>query len=100
MIGYNEGKKLFRIFFLTKINISWELMNLNDYSNMKHADSFCPICKTSEISLYDEYHGETFCAKCGLVLHRQDSRKSAVEYINEARETEQSFRRHLNQQLK
>ena len=45
-------------------------MKLNDfYKNMKHTGGTCPSCKNSESVLFDEFHGETFCAKCGLVLN-------------------------------
>ena len=54
-------------------------MKLNNECKMKHADSFCPICKSSDYSLFDEHRGETFCAKCGLVLHESNNRKSIVE---------------------
>ncbi|WP_405296417.1 TFIIB-type zinc ribbon-containing protein [Methanobrevibacter sp.] len=50
---------------------------------MKHADSFCPICKSSDYSLLDEHMGETFCVKCGLVLHESNNRKSIVELFEE-----------------
>lgn len=54
-------------------------MKLNDfYKNLKHTKRKCPFCKNSESVLFDEFHGETFCAKCGLVLHNS-TRKSVVE---------------------
>jgi len=69
-------------------------MKLNE-TQMKHADSYCPICKTSEHTLYDEFHGESYCCTCGLVL--QDSaRKSIVELIEEAKKREHEFRNYLN----
>ena len=43
-------------------------MKLNDFKNMKHTDGYCPICKNQSEILYDEFHGETFCCKCGYVL--------------------------------
>lgn len=58
-------------------------MKLNE-NNFKHAGSFCHACKTSEYTLYDEVHGETYCVKCGLVLHQVNTRKSNVELTNEA----------------
>lgn len=55
-------------------------MKLNDfYKNMKHTGGTCPSCKNSESVLYDTFHGETFCAKCGLVMHNT-TRNSIVEH--------------------
>ena len=55
-------------------------MKLNDfYKNMKHTGGTCPYCKNSESVLYDEFHGETFCAKCGFILH-YSARNSDVEH--------------------
>ena len=44
-------------------------MKLNDLKNMKHTGGTCPSCKNSESVLYDTFHGETFCAKCGFVMY-------------------------------
>lgn len=53
-------------------------MKLNDfYKNMKHTGGSCPFCKNSGSVLFDEFHGETFCAKCGFVFN--STRKSVVE---------------------
>ena len=57
-------------------------MKLND-KNLKHTGGDCPSCNSQGQVLYDEFHGETFCAKCGLVLHTP-TRKSMVELIEEA----------------
>lgn len=55
------------------------VMKLNDfYKNLKHTGRVCPFCKNSESVLFDTFHGETFCAKCGLVL-QNSTRKSVVE---------------------
>lgn len=53
-------------------------MKLNE-NNFKHTGSFCPACKTSEYSLYDEFHGETYCVKCGQILHETTTRNSIVK---------------------
>ena len=60
-----------------------DVMKLNNEYKMKHADSYCYICKSSDYSLFDEHRGETFCAKCGLVLHESNNRKSIVEIVEE-----------------
>jgi len=73
-------------------------MKFNE-NKMKHADSYCPICKTSEHTLFDEFHGETYCSKCGLVLHGT-ARTSIVELIKEAKKREQDFRKYLESKLK
>ena len=44
-------------------------MNLNE-CNFKHARMYCYSCKTQSHTLYDEFHGEIYCSKCGIVLHR------------------------------
>jgi ribosomal protein S27E len=45
------------------------LMNIDTMSeyNHKHVQTTCPECKHTEI-LVDPFHGETYCAHCGLVL--------------------------------
>ena len=58
-------------------------MKLNDFKNMKHTDGYCPICKNQSEILYDEFHGETFCCKCGYVLSNP-ARYSVVEIIEKA----------------
>ena len=58
-------------------------MKLNDFKNMKHTQGDCPCCYSQRSVLFDEFHGETFCAKCGLVLH-STTRNSVVEFIEEA----------------
>ncbi|MBQ6344994.1 MAG: TFIIB-type zinc ribbon-containing protein [Methanobrevibacter sp.] len=55
-------------------------MKLNDFKNYKHTGGTCPSCNTQSVVLYDEFHGETFCPKCGLVLS-SPARKSVVELI-------------------
>ncbi|MGN0176655.1 MAG: TFIIB-type zinc ribbon-containing protein [Methanobrevibacter sp.] len=45
------------------------VMKLNNYTILKHAERYCPFCKTSGFTLLDEFHGEIFCEKCGTVLH-------------------------------
>lgn len=69
-------------------------MKLNDY-NLKHTGGNCPSCKTQSSVLYDELHGETFCGKCGLVLH-SPTRKSIVELIEEAEKKNKEQRNKLN----
>lgn len=69
-------------------------MKLNE-KNLKHTDGFCPICKNSEYTLFDGFHGETYCSKCGYVLH-SSTRNSIVEHEREAKEKEKDFTNHLN----
>ncbi|MBQ9658514.1 MAG: TFIIB-type zinc ribbon-containing protein [Clostridia bacterium] len=83
--------------FTKKLN---DVMKLNEYLRMKHADRYCPICKTSAYSLFDENRGETFCAKCGLVLHESHKRKSVVKQIKEAKIKEEKFKTYLKSKLK
>ena len=35
--------------------------------NYPHIRITCPECKSKEI-LYDNFHDETFCEKCGLII--------------------------------
>ena len=35
--------------------------------NYKHINVICPECKNNQI-LVDDFHQETYCTKCGLVL--------------------------------
>ena len=65
-------------------------MKLNEYKKMKHAERFCPICKSSDYSLFDEHRGETFCANCGLVLHESNNRNLTVELSEETGEKPES----------
>lgn len=51
---------------------------------MKHAERYCPFCKTSDYTLLDEFHGEVFCEKCGLVIQGTYNRNSIVELENKA----------------
>jgi len=59
-------------------------MKLNE-TLFKHADGTCPSCNNSESVLFDEFHGETYCSQCGLVLH-STARNSIVEIMREAKE--------------
>lgn len=52
---------------------------------MKHADTYCHICKTSEYTLFDEFHGEIFCTNCGSVVHETYTHKSTVKQITETK---------------
>ena len=37
--------------------------------NCKHVTGWeCPYCEETEEILYDEYRGEIFCWKCGLIF--------------------------------
>lgn len=51
---------------------------------MKHVERYCPFCKTSDYTLLDEFHGEVFCEKCGLVIQGTYNRNSIVELENKA----------------
>ena len=51
--------------------------------NMKHSERYCPLCETQSIVCYDEFHGETFCTTCGLVL-QDTTRISVVELMIKA----------------
>jgi transcription initiation factor TFIIIB Brf1 subunit/transcription initiation factor TFIIB len=77
--------------------LGW-VMKLNE-THYKHAGGTCPYCKNSEQLLFDEFHGETYCTQCGLVLH-SSARNSIVEIIREAEEKEKrrekNFRKYLN----
>ena len=55
---------------------------------MKHAERYCPFCKTSDYTLLDELHGEIFCEKCGIVIHGTNNRNSVVKFEEEARRKE------------
>ena len=37
-------------------------------STYKHVQTTCPECK-HDIILHDEHRQETFCEKCGLIIH-------------------------------
>ena len=51
----------------------------------------CPECKSDNI-LYDNFHDETFCNHCGLIL--QDNRLSLItELMREDKERERAIRR-------
>ena len=59
--------------------------------NHKHIRIICEECKSDNI-LVDQYHGETYCLHCGLVL--QDT---TIFQITKAIEAEERKNRHLNQ---
>lgn len=54
----------------------------NEYNN-KHINIICPECKSEDI-LIDDFHQETYCTQCGLVL--QDNTIFKVTLIIEAEE--------------
>ena len=41
---------------------------MQDETTFPHVQTTCPECKHTEI-LYDSFHQETYCTRCGLVLH-------------------------------
>ena len=51
--------------------------------NYKHINIICPECKSEDI-LVDDFHQETYCTHCGLVL--QDNTIFKVTLIIEAEE--------------
>ena len=63
---------------------------------MKHAERYCPFCKTSDYTLLDQFHGETFCEKCGFVFQGHNNRKSIVEFEEKAKMKEKNFNNYLN----
>lgn len=67
---------------------------------MKHAGRFCPSCKTSDYTLFDEFRGETFCGKCGFVFPGQNNRKSVVKLEEEARKKELFIRNLWKKRIK
>ena len=44
------------------------------FKNMKHAEIECPVCeklkKDCKKVYYDEWHDESVCKKCGLVIKK------------------------------
>ena len=60
-----------------------------EYNN-KHINIICPECKSDNI-LKDDFHQETYCTNCGLVL--QDT---TIFKITRAIEAEERKNRHLN----
>ncbi|WP_406532496.1 TFIIB-type zinc ribbon-containing protein [Methanobrevibacter sp.] len=66
---------------------------------MKHAARHCPFCKTSDYTLFDEFRGEVFCEKCGLVFHGTNSRNSVVKLEEEARKKELSTKKSWNKKI-
>lgn len=74
-------------------------MKIREY-NLKHANAYCPVCKNSEHTRFDHVHGETYCAKCGLVLHDINARKSVVKYMEEARKKELFIRNLWKKRIK
>ena len=86
MKGYkknNQDNKKKNIFFF---KIFWDVMKLNE-TNFKHTGGNCPFCKSEQI-LFDEFHGETYCTECGLIIHTVYARKSIVELIRESQKKE------------
>lgn len=63
---------------------------------MKHAERYCPFCKTSDYTLLDEFHAEVFCEKCGSVLPGPNNRKLIVELEIKAKMKEKRFNDYLN----
>ena len=64
-------------------------------------DAICPECKSNQI-LVDEFHQETYCTKCGLVL--QDNTIFQVSLVIAAEENKNHnlhrFWRETNRQIK
>ena len=69
--------------------------------NYKHINIICPECQSNQI-LVDEFHQETYCTKCGLVL--QSPIIFRITEIIEAEEnrnhTLHEFWRETNRQIK
>ena len=51
----------------------------------------CPECKTEQV-LYDTFHNETFCNKCGLIL-KDNSLSLITDLMQEDRDKERAIRR-------
>jgi len=62
--------------------VKLDVMKLNDFKNYKHTGRKCPSCNQGVV-LFDTHHGETFCTKCGLVLH-SPAWKSVVELMRKS----------------
>lgn len=39
------------------------------FHKMQHTRTPCPQCKTNTHTVYDNWHGETFCTQCGYIIH-------------------------------
>jgi transcription initiation factor TFIIIB Brf1 subunit/transcription initiation factor TFIIB len=69
--------------------------------NYKHINVICPECKNNQI-LVDDFHQETYCTKCGLVL--QDNTIFKLSNVIQAEEnknrTLNMFWRETNRQIK
>ena len=69
--------------------------------NYKHINIICPECKNNQI-LVDDFHQETYCTKCGLVL--QDNTIFKLSNVIQAEEnknrTLNMFWRETNRQIK
>ena len=67
-----------------------ERMTFNDNYNYKHANRYCPICKSNE-TLHDEHHGEIFCSNCGFVLQRNITQYQVVKHNEEPEKRKQKW---------
>ena len=69
--------------------------------NYKHINIICPECKNNQI-LVDEFHQETYCTKCGLVL--KDNTIFKLSNVIQAEENKNQnlhrFWRETNRQIK
>ena len=69
--------------------------------NYKHINIICPECKNNQI-LVDDFHQETYCTKCGLVL--QDNTIFKLSNVIQAEENKNQnlhrFWRETNRQIK
>ena len=94
----SDNLEKFKIKIFLVCELEYVVMKLKE-NQMKHASRFCPTCRTSEHTLFDENRGEIFCSRCGLVL-QDTARTSIVELIKEAKRHENDFRIKLNSKLK
>jgi transcription initiation factor TFIIIB Brf1 subunit/transcription initiation factor TFIIB len=78
----------------------YEYDTMSEYNN-KHINVICPECKSTDI-LVDDFHQETYCTKCGLVL--KDTSIFRVSLVITAEEnknrTLNMFWRETNRQIK
>ena len=66
----------------------------NEYEetmNYKIIRTHCPECKSNKI-LYDNFHDETFCNHCGLIL-KDNTLTLITTIIQEDKEKEKGIRR-------
>lgn len=51
--------------------------------NYRHVKTICPECKGDNI-LVDDYHQETYCTNCGLIIHDNTLYKITQELEKQA----------------